>query len=488
MSLFSAVEGAIKLCKDEQTKMHMDMQHYREILQCLKPQNKIVTEDTEEDTEKDPDILPEEREELELLERALKEALRIRSSTETLKEPQDCNRQYVAIKEQDGKIVKPKESIRASGTTKLKQATIRPISKSSSQHRKESKTSPSSVHGRRATTGHHSKKSRARVNGSSSQKCPVSSAAVVPHRAPRKVQQAVSSSSSLNQGQSHASITHSKYEAIQRSLLSGGDMGKAATTLVPSHKNQKSVSHKDETSAHSSQNGISSEQIARWKSLRSKQNRLWDKVMAMQRKPVPERSHFMERMRTTFLEDWPCGSPDQTRTLLDRLIHQGQDLTHCYQIQQILAKQASKAGTDSGRRESMYKGTLESLETMAAELQKCSSNMKREWEAWDRCRPEGGCLCPAEAKGEWGNKTNVSLLPTVIYTKEEELRELEKLRMEAVLLQQEAYLHQALSDTLYPQVSSMIHGPGCPNPAVLRDTFSLLAEGGERFPSLVLDT
>ncbi len=76
---------------------------------------------------------------------------------------------------------------------------------------------------------------------------------------------------------------------------------------------------------------MASDQTAKWKSLRSKQNRwpksvcsfcenfpadstvsvwalsfllciffrLWDKVVALQRKPVPGRSRFMERMRAT---------------------------------------------------------------------------------------------------------------------------------------------------------------------------------------------
>ena len=46
---------------------------------------------------------------------------------------------------------------------------------------------------------------------------------------------------------------------------------------------------------------------------------------------------------------------------------------------------------------------------------------------------------------------------------------------------------QALSDSLSPLLGSLLGGPGPADPSVLRDLYSLLAEGGERFPALVLD-
>lgn len=110
----------------------------------------------------------------------------------------------------------------------------------------------------------------------------------------------------------------------------------------------------------------------------------------------------------------------------------------------------------------------------------------------------------------------VAPLPTTItYTTEAELRELEKLRMKVALLQQEICLEQvrvehlllsssqwlliinalspsstrqALLDLLTPQFSSLVSGPGCPNISVLRAVYSLLGEGGQRFPAIVLDS
>lgn len=81
----------------------------------------------------------------------------------------------------------------------------------------------------------------------------------------------------------------------------------------------------------------------------------------------------------------------------------------------------------------------------------------------------------------------VTLPPTITYTSEAELRELEKLRMRVAMLQQEIYLEQTLLDALEPQISSVMPGPGCPNVSRLRDFYSLLGEGGQRFPAVVLD-
>ncbi|XP_071371689.1 tubulin epsilon and delta complex protein 2 isoform X2 [Centroberyx affinis] len=492
MSLLTAVEEAIKSCKAEQAKIDVNIHLYREILQTLTPQTKNVSQDSEftDDAATDTDIPPGEKEEIELLERALEKALWIRAGTGPQKKNPDRNGQSGPHKVPGGAVVRPKEVTQASAASKGNQTTIRSTSKSTSLDRKEPKKPRMPVSG--ATAGHHPRQYKPGVNSNSIQKRPVSSADVVPLRAARKAQQAVSSSSSPDQGRLHASIAHSKYEAVRGSLQSDGELGKATATSMPTSKNPVSVSHTEGTGTQTSpqQNGIPSEQIANWKSLRSKQNRLWDKVIAVQRKPVPERSHFMARMRTTFPKDWPCGSPDQTRVLVDKLTHQGQDLTQYYQTKQLLAKQASTAGTEPGGKENKYESypTLESLETMAAELQQFEDQVKREWEAWDRWRPEGGCLCPVGPKGEWGDGTVAPLPPTVSYTTEAELRELEKLRMRVALLQQQMYLQQALSDTLSPQLSSVVRGPGCPNPAVLRDLYSLLGEGGEQFPVMVLDT
>ncbi|KAG7242883.1 hypothetical protein INR49_018138 [Caranx melampygus] len=209
----------------------------------------------------------------------------------------------------------------------------------------------------------------------------------------------------------------------------------------------------------------------------------------------PGRSHFMERMRATvsflfpFPEDWPCGSPNQTKVLVDRLTHQGHDLIHQYRTTELLAKLTPEVATEQGgKKNNCDSYTAHERLQMTSELQNFADQVKQEWEAWDRWRPEGGCLCPTGPTSVWEDGTIASLPLTVTYTTEAELQELEKLRMRVALLQQEINLEQALSDALSPHLSSIAPGPGCPNASVLRDMYSLLGEGGEHFPAIVQDS
>ncbi|XP_070779805.1 tubulin epsilon and delta complex protein 2 [Enoplosus armatus] len=450
MSLLSMVEQAIKTCKAEQAKINASIQLYRDMLHTLTPQSQTGSEESDCADDAATDTSPGEKEDIELLERALEKALRVRTGSGPSKKDPDRNKQSAPRKE-TGTTVTSKEGMQASAASKGNQTTTRSTSKSASLDRKK-----------------HNKP-----------------AGIVHQHAARKSQQAVSASGSLDQGQLQTSALPSENKTVRSSMLSG----KAAAISTPSSTTTVPVSHTEESAAHSlpRQNGPASDQTAKWKSLKSKQNRLWDKVVALQRKPVPGRSHFMERMRATFPKDWPCGSPDQTRALVDRLTRQGNNLTQHCQTKELLAKQTPEAATQLGGKCDSYL-TLERLLMTAAELHSFADQAKREWEAWDRWRPEGGCLCPTGANGVWGDGMIAPLPLTITYTKEAELRELEKLRMRVALLQQEIYLEQALLDTLSPQVSSILPGPGCPNVTVLRDMYSLLGEGGERFPAIVLDS
>ncbi|XP_045886883.1 tubulin epsilon and delta complex protein 2 isoform X2 [Micropterus dolomieu] len=491
MSLLSVVERAIETSKAEQAEINASIQLYRDILQTLTPQPKTVFEESEcaDDPAADTDTSPGEKEDIELLERALEKALRIRTGTGVSKKDHDRNKKSAPQKEPATTVVEFKEGMQASAASKANQTTKRSTSKSAGIDKKEHKkpgASVSSMLGPKSAAGYHSEQSKTIINRNIILNCPVSSVGIVHQHTARKSQQTFSTSDSLDQ--LPTSTLHSKNKTFRSNVLSG----KAAAFSTPSLNNTVPVSHSEVSGVHSvpRKNGVASDQTAKWKSLRSKQNRLWEKVVALQRKPVSGRSHFMERMRATFPKDWPCGSPDQTRALVDRLTRQGRDLTQHYQMKELLAKQTPEAATQLVGKENKHDSclTLERLQMTAAVLHDFADRVTKEWEAWDRWRPEGGCLCPTGANGVCGDGLITPLPLTITYTTEAELRELEKLRMRVALLQQEIYLEQALLDTLSPQLSSIVPGPGCPNVGVLRDMYSLLGEGGERFPAIVLDT
>ncbi|CAB1350105.1 unnamed protein product [Coregonus sp. 'balchen'] len=163
-----------------------------------------------------------------------------------------------------------------------------------------------------------------------------------------------------------------------------------------------------------------------------------------------------------FPREWPTsGSPADTGAQVDRLTQLCTDLSHCYQSERLLLL------------------TGQTFRTTGTEPE------QEAWDRWRRPKGEGaGAFCPVRRRGEWGDLSGVTPLPpTLTYTSQAELQEVERLRLRVELLQQEVHLHQALSDTMV-----MLSTPGPPNPAALRDIYSLLGEGGVMFPTLVLDT
>ncbi|XP_041823615.1 uncharacterized protein LOC121628581 isoform X2 [Melanotaenia boesemani] len=419
----------------------------------------------------DADVPPGEKEDMELLERALEKALRIRSGSESSRKDSSGKNLAGTHKKTDACM----DVLHSSTTSKESQRAMRLTSKSASHDRKTLNPRPSA--------SFKPGKSKTTNNRKIIQSHPPSLAQAV-HQTSRKLQQAVLASASPDE----ITTSLTKNKTVRSNMPSD----KAAPVSGPSSSNKLSILDADWSGASIllQKNGLPSEQTTKWKSLRSKQNRLWEKVIALQRKPVPGRSHFMERMRAMFPRDWPCGSPDQTRTLLHRRIHQGLDLAQRFQAEELLAKQASEMATDLGAEQSKYDSclTLERLQLMVAELQIFAHQVKKEWKAWDRWRPDGGCLCPTGANIVWGDGITSPLPPTITYRAEAELQELERLRMRVALLQQENYLEQVLLDSLSPQFSSLVPGPGRPNPSVLRDIYSLLGEGGKRFPAIILDS
>ncbi|KAM9391602.1 uncharacterized protein tedc2 [Pholidichthys leucotaenia] len=431
---------------------------------------------------------PGENEDMELLERALEKALRVRTGSENSKNDSSGNKLCGTRKEPGTSPVTSSDVTHSSTEFKGNQPTLKSTAKSVSIDRNGSKKPALSVSARlgsRPSAKCNPELCKTRHNRNLIQKHPTSSADVVHHRASRKSQQPGLATGSGD----HISTLLSKNKTVRSKVLSGDGPGEAASVASPSNSKPPHTDDSEAGSVHQ-MNGIPSDQMTKWKHLRRKQNRLWDKVIALQRKPVPGRSHFVERMRSTFPLDWPCGNPDQTGALVDKLTHQVHGIADFCQAKEASAKWSTESSRVLEGEESEFDScqTPERLQQTAAELQNFANQVKQEWKAWNRWRPEGGCLCPTGANSVWGDGITSPLPLTITYTTEEELQKLENVRMRVALLQQEIYLEQALLDAVSPLLSSIVPGPGCPSPSVLRDLYSLLGEGGQRFPAIVVDS
>ncbi|XP_056117731.1 uncharacterized protein LOC130095099 [Rhinichthys klamathensis goyatoka] len=221
---------------------------------------------------------------------------------------------------------------------------------------------------------------------------------------------------------------------------------------------------------------VSSPLLPVWRAQRTKQIRLWKKVLTQQSKPVPERTQFTERLRATFPSVWPSRCPAEITAELDVLSQRCLDLTHCFTH--------SDSGT-SHEREYESLRMLEGLERMTADLLTCADQRKKDWERWDKS--SSGALCPIRRRGEWGDPDRSCLPPILSYTSETELRELESQRLRVEQLQQAVRLQKAMSDNLVSFWDAH-SGVRRPSAVALRGLYSLLAEGGVQFPSLVSDS
>ncbi|XP_077413256.1 tubulin epsilon and delta complex protein 2 [Vanacampus margaritifer] len=450
MSLLTAVETAIRSCKDEQARVNGRIQFYKELLKSLTaPEEPEPTNDAPNDTATSS---PLETHEMKLLEKALEKALHVRTGTRfSSKYPKGTK----PTQFQKDITAMPKEAtLKASAAFKGNQTTIKSTLKSASSDRKVPKKPVTSSRSS-AACGPGKCKSTTSKNVTKTQ------SKTVHHQAAKSVQHNASVSITGE------NITTSGEHQTKVSAATSHGIRDAGDHSLPQPRREQSNLKEQ------------------WICLRLKQNRMWDKVMAAQRKPVPGRSRFMERMRATFPKDWPPGSPEQIGGLVGRLTHQVDELAQQCQTMGLLDPQTPEQGAEPGIKENRcFCLTPERLQITALELRNITERAKQEWEAWDRWRPEGVCLYAA---GPEEDEAIAPHLPvTITYASEAELRQLEAIRMRVALLQQEIYLQQALLDALSPQLASII--PSCTNYSVLRGLYSLLGEGGQRFPAIVLDS
>ncbi|XP_067278929.1 tubulin epsilon and delta complex protein 2 isoform X2 [Pseudorasbora parva] len=442
-----AVEEAVKMCKAEESRLTENIRQCKEILRSMRTR---VTEASEVETAaaistKD-DIPAEEKQEIELLEQVLKKALKIRSTSEAHKELHSDSNQKIHpnesknkplincdVKEEDKR--KPVKSLDPSET-----------GKKPNHHRRTSggNVTHRGFLVRKGPTAHPVFKGRPSVSKSAS----------------------VKTSSTAPQQKVCVKATNAKDNSpsVSYQEVSGKD-GKLTSGYIQSDAQW-----------------ISSPLLPVWRAQRTKQIRLWKKVLTQQSKPVPERTRFMERLQATFPSEWPSRSPADITTELDVLSQRCLGLTHCFD------EQSRSTGSDSvtsHEREYESLRMLEGLERMTAELLACADQRKKEWERWDM--RSSGALCPIRKRGEWGDPDRSCLPPILSYASEAELRELESQSLRVQQLEQAIRLQKAMSDNLMSFLDSH-SGAEQPSAVVLRGLYSLLAEGGVQFPSLVLDS
>ncbi|XP_051569234.1 uncharacterized protein LOC127449751 isoform X1 [Myxocyprinus asiaticus] len=466
MSLLHAVDDAVKMCKVEESRLTDTIRQCKEILHSMRTRKTDNSElETVADRSEKDDILPEEKQEIELLEQVLKKALRIRSTSEAHKEmSSDSNLKTL-----------PNKSINKALINDVKHEDKRkPVKTVSSSEMCRNPNQQRRADGRDVTRGALWTRPVLVRKGPSAH--PVVKGKSVPKSAPVKI--------SSTGSQQKISVKATNAKELSEDYSTSISYQQPCKEMCALGKDIKSTT---ETLAFNEQ-WILSPLLPVWRAQRAKQNRLWSKVITQQSKPVPERTRFTERLHTTFPSEWPSGFQADITTDLDALTQRCLDLIHCLhtELQTQETNQSCLADSEPGtlgKRQYESSLMLEGLERMTTELLTCAGHHKKEWEKWNKCRP--GALCPIRRRGEWGNSC---LPPILCYTTETELRELESRRLRVEQLQQAIHLQQAMSDYHASYWTSPDSGTERPSAVALRSLYSLLAEGGVQFPSLVLDS
>ncbi|XP_036445878.1 uncharacterized protein LOC118821396 [Colossoma macropomum] len=452
------LDEVIKICKAEEAKLTERIRQCKDILRSMKTlvnDSSAIDESTSPDVKYD-DMLLKDQQEIELLEQVLKRALKIRSGSAV---PRDLG----------ADLHEKKQS-----KTSHSKVPIKNTVKDADKIKTQTLSSSTEVQGRGHQRGGSLK--GVAVCG------PVPVKPVLVKRGPSP--QATTRGKLLVTKPAPAQVLEDQKRSCQPATHSK-DSYREMIVGVPSE--DKELKTSSQMSSPKEQ-WVPSPLLPVWRAQRAKKNSLWNKVLTRHPKPVPERSHFKERLISTFPVEWPSDQAAAGGAELDALTQLGLDLTHCYhaELQNCQLLSAFVPGKDPETlMERDYESwlMLEGLERMMAKVIKHADHLKKDWE-----RKVGGPLFPLRTRGEWGDLKTSCLPPLLFYSTEAELEELDTLRLRVDQLQLEIRLHQAISDTLTHSLTSQQSSSECPNATALRGQYSLLGEGGARFPALVLDS
>ncbi|XP_041085112.1 tubulin epsilon and delta complex protein 2-like [Polyodon spathula] len=445
---------AIEWCTREERGIQESIDHCRQLLQPRRKETQEISkEDSKPVAKEEPGPLPEERQEVELLERVLEKALRIRS-TALIEDPAVLGK---GSHEKDWGATDCTSYRDTQRATKTKICSGVP---QESRKTAATKAGPQRLLGTETKGAKHPATRSARTQqeaGESSLKgAPVSRKVKQPSAASGKRQQYGPSSAPVSSFQQE-SVRNRERSEEKRDAASGGEERRAFSLREDGNTLQLPLG---------------------WRKQCLKHSRLWDKVSLSQTNPGVERTRFIERLQSSFHSELPACSPADVGDEILKLQGSCSALRRGF----VNEQQAQRTASASWERDYESMLTIEALQETVSKLLYQTKELKEAVEAWEDVFP-GGCCSPGT--GSLRGKT-ISDTPVLRYSGVQELKELEMLKHSVNVLQQQIEIHKVMSEELTPWFPPMLSS-GCPDPALTRGLYSLLGEGGQQFPALVLD-
>ncbi|NXW82425.1 TEDC2 protein, partial [Alopecoenas beccarii] len=211
----------------------------------------------------------------------------------------------------------------------------------------------------------------------------------------------------------------------------------------------------------------------------SRNSRAWEKCRLCQTSAdaAAARNRFIERIQTTFCSPIPAFSPAEIEEELKVL----QDVPSL--LSQYVEAEAADHPTLQREYESLL--TLEGLQTTVSQ---CLHKLQllQTGELRPDCAGDIGSCSPACIPPRGQTCDSVLAVPLLCYSSFQELRDLFALKLQVSMLHQEIALQKLMMAELLPVLESQRY-PEASAAQLYRATYTQLCEGGQRFPVLVRD-
>ncbi|NXT38632.1 TEDC2 protein, partial [Pelecanoides urinatrix] len=208
----------------------------------------------------------------------------------------------------------------------------------------------------------------------------------------------------------------------------------------------------------------------------SRNSRAWERCRLCQTSAdaAAARNRFIERIQTTFCSPMPAFSPAEIEEELKVL----QDVPSL--LSQYVEAELADHPTLQREYESLL--TLEGLQTTVSQCLLKLQLLRAD------CAGDVGSCSPAcvPPRGQTCDSAGVLALPLLCYSSFQELRDLFALKLQMSMLHQEIALQKVMMAELLPVLESRLH-PEASAAQLYRAIYTQLCEGGKRFPVLVRD-
>ncbi|KAM4697955.1 tubulin epsilon and delta complex protein 2 [Rhinophrynus dorsalis] len=442
--LLSLLNKAILNCKEEEKLLEDEVRHCRSLLGAWKmDESESLTQEEKRSETPDKEPPADELQEMEMLNKALEKALRVREKIKP--EPHGVKAPTKSQKSQSCPPAKEKSPKPTSKTSK-------PIAKAAtSQLNPPYKTNP------------EKRRVRGSVRLTSNAK-----AVLAACQGQQGTERGTEKTEGTNSGQAKAREDSSRAENTLRNPI-------PPPCTLPMTEKQEEREEQPFTLKHK---GATLRLPLEYQREYTRSSRLWEKFYEIQNLPPAAPPPFLQMLQATFVPDSPRVSLSQLEEETMRL---KSAVSSLYQRLDLILQ-----CPDPGPPQWQNYRELLMLESLQEDVTKELSALHQlhidaeQYRKWDEKHSTGAThieprVCPSYLrKGS----------PILVYSHPRELSELTRCRLRVLELKQKIGLLKVLSEELLAEAESRCHS--APESALLyRSIYTLLCEGGEHFPVLV---